>query len=127
MLIQYPTVIFLFLCCSKHIVAWYSRTVNLLFFQYLQIAEIWSIQKHSKPDSLSILNRRHGYLIYLCFVYFKVKILCHLHHDQLRAVFHVSHRISEAVSSLSLFLSLPPSLTLAHTMYIYFEHHFRLE
>eukprot|EP00268_Persea_americana_P021843 TRINITY_DN21735_c0_g1_i2.p1 TRINITY_DN21735_c0_g1~~TRINITY_DN21735_c0_g1_i2.p1 ORF type:complete len:278 (-),score=55.96 TRINITY_DN21735_c0_g1_i2:309-1142(-) len=26
-----------------------------------------------------------------------VKILCHLHHDQLRAVFHVSHRISEAV------------------------------
>ncbi|CAK9156974.1 unnamed protein product [Ilex paraguariensis] len=26
-----------------------------------------------------------------------VKILCHLHHDQLRAVFHVSHRIRKAV------------------------------
>ncbi|KAG8478150.1 hypothetical protein CXB51_027913 [Gossypium anomalum] len=32
-----------------------------------------------------------------------VKILCHLHHDQLRAVFHVSQRIRRAVS-----LSLPP-------------------
>ncbi|MBA0677603.1 hypothetical protein Goari_019002 [Gossypium aridum] len=28
----------------------------------------------------------------------KVKILCHLHHDQLRAVFHVSQRIRKAVS-----------------------------
>ncbi|XP_074577726.1 F-box protein At4g35930-like [Curcuma longa] len=26
-----------------------------------------------------------------------IKILCHLHHDQLRAVFHVSHRIRAAV------------------------------
>lgn len=30
---------------------------------------------------------------------FEVKILCHLHHDQLRAVFHVSQRIRRAVSS----------------------------
>lgn len=30
--------------------------------------------------------------------YFKVKVLCHLHHDQLRAVFHVSQRIRKAVS-----------------------------
>ncbi|KAL6345193.1 hypothetical protein AAG906_015676 [Vitis piasezkii] len=31
------------------------------------------------------------------FVKFEVKILCHLHHDQLRAVFHVSQRIRKAV------------------------------
>lgn len=38
---------------------------------------------------------------------FEVKILCHLHHDQLRAVFHVSQRIRKAVStSLSLYLCL---------------------
>lgn len=47
-------------------------------------------------------------IIFLCFlaidvlmlsIYnFKVKILCHLHHDQLRAVFHVSQRIRKAVS-----------------------------
>lgn len=30
---------------------------------------------------------------------FEVKILCHLHHDQLRAVFHVSQRIRKAVSA----------------------------
>lgn len=29
---------------------------------------------------------------------FKVKIICHLHHDQLKAVFHVSQRIRAAVS-----------------------------
>lgn len=37
------------------------------------------------------------------FWYIEVKILCHLHHDQLKAVFHVSQRIRRAVS-----LSLPP-------------------
>ncbi|KAE8715921.1 hypothetical protein F3Y22_tig00110159pilonHSYRG00226 [Hibiscus syriacus] len=31
------------------------------------------------------------------FLYLQVKILCHLHHDQLRAVFHVSQRIRKAV------------------------------
>ncbi|MBA0793738.1 hypothetical protein Gohar_018123 [Gossypium harknessii] len=35
----------------------------------------------------------------------KVKILCHLHHDQLRAVFHVSQRIRKAVRYLSPFVS----------------------
>ncbi|KAJ9541033.1 hypothetical protein OSB04_027539 [Centaurea solstitialis] len=32
-----------------------------------------------------------------CYLQFKVKILCHLHHDQLRAVFHVSERVRKAV------------------------------
>ncbi|GAB4847573.1 hypothetical protein Ancab_026635 [Ancistrocladus abbreviatus] len=31
-----------------------------------------------------------------------VSIICHLHHDQLRAVFHVSQRIKKAVVSLQL-------------------------
>ena len=30
-----------------------------------------------------------------------IKILCHLHHDQLKAVFHVSQKIRKAVSSLT--------------------------
>lgn len=32
------------------------------------------------------------------FYEFEVKLLCHLHHDQLKPVFHVSQRIRKAVS-----------------------------
>lgn len=41
-----------------------------------------------------------------CDLYSEVKILCHLHHDQLRAVFHVSQRIRMAVSDYLSLLSL---------------------
>ncbi|XVF18059.1 hypothetical protein REPUB_Repub10bG0179000 [Reevesia pubescens] len=42
-----------------------------------------------------------------------VKILCHLHHDQLRAVFHVSQRIRKAVS-----LSFSPSVCICGSCYV---------
>ena len=35
-----------------------------------------------------------------CYISFQVKIVCHLHHDQPKAVFHVSQRIRAAVSVL---------------------------
>lgn len=48
---------------------------------------------------------------YCCFfAHCQVKILCHMHHDQLRAVFHVCQRIRQAVS-LSFFFSLPQIVT----------------
>lgn len=34
------------------------------------------------------------------YISLQVKIVCHLHHDELKAVFHVSQRIRAAVSVL---------------------------
>lgn len=49
-------------------------------------------------------------LVFICitdtfFLLSKVKIICNLHHDQLRYVFHVSQRMRCAVSNLSFILS----------------------
>lgn len=56
---------------------------------------IWSLFSHS-------FFAYDGYFqLGICL---QVKIVCHLHHDQLKAVFHVSQRIRTAVCSFPLYL-----------------------
>lgn len=99
---------------SKHITrqsiscVHYNDALNVLFV-------VWWCTRH--PYSVHIqfcLLWFFSFEFFICvfhitnsclFHEFEVKILCHLHHDQLRAVFHVSQRIRRAVSS-SLCLSI---------------------